>query len=85
VPTAVGIVDPFIGVGMAIAELAMALTVIGTALFGSSELSDRAFRLLRWIANRAEPPAPPRRPKDRANIPCAADKLADRTKEFIGF
>jgi hypothetical protein len=33
---------------MAIAELAVALTVIGTALFGSLELSERAFRLLGW-------------------------------------
>ena len=47
---------PYIGVGMAIVELAVALTVIGTALFGSPELSERAFRLLRWITNRAEPP-----------------------------
>jgi hypothetical protein len=36
----------------------LALTVIGTALFGSQELSERAFRLLRWIANRPEPTAP---------------------------
>ena len=60
VPTAVGIVHPFIGVGMAIVELVVALAVVGTALFGSLELSERAFRLLRWIANRAEPLAPPR-------------------------
>jgi hypothetical protein len=39
-------------------ELAVALTLIGTALFGSQALSDRAFRLLRWIANKPEPPAP---------------------------
>ena len=37
-------------------ELAATLTVLGTALFGSQALSERAFRLLRWIANRAEPP-----------------------------
>ena len=44
--------------GMAIAELAVALTVIGTALFGSPELSERAFRLLRWNrpARTASPP-----------------------------
>ena len=58
VPTAIGMVHPFIGVGMAIVELALALTVIGTALFGSPELSERAFRLLRWIANRPEPASP---------------------------
>ena len=61
VPTAIGMVHPFIGVGMAIVELALALTVIGTALFGSPELSERAFRLLRWIANRPEPASPAER------------------------
>jgi hypothetical protein len=39
-------------------ELAAALTIIGTALFGSQALSERGFRLLRWIANRPEPPGP---------------------------
>lgn len=52
---------------MAIVELAVALTVIGTALFGSRELSERAFRLLRWMANRPEPLAPSERPQDRGN------------------
>jgi hypothetical protein len=58
VPTALVVVaHPFLGVGLAILEAA-ALTVIGIALFGTPELSERAFRLLRWIVNRAEPPAP---------------------------
>jgi len=39
-------------------EVAVILTVLGTALFGSQALSERAFRLLRWVANRPEPPAP---------------------------
>jgi hypothetical protein len=34
------------------------LTVLGTALFGSETLSERAFRLLRWMGNRPEPPGP---------------------------
>jgi hypothetical protein len=38
--------------------IGVALTIISTALFGSQPISDRAFRLLRWIANRPEPPAP---------------------------
>lgn len=67
VPTVVGMVHPLIGLGMAIAELAVALTVIGTALFGSEELSERAFRLLRWMANRPEPLAPSEGPEDRGN------------------
>lgn len=39
-------------------ELGMSCTVIGTALFGTKRLSDRAFRILRWLGNRPEPPAP---------------------------
>ena len=64
-------IHPFIGVGMAIVELAVALTIIGTALFGSQELSERAFRLLRWIANQPEPPTPLQGPKDHGSDPDA--------------
>ena len=39
-------------------ETVVALAIIGAALFGRPELSERAFRLLRWTANRPEPPAP---------------------------
>jgi hypothetical protein len=39
-------------------ELAVILTVLGTALFGSQTLSERAFRMLRWLGNRPEPPGP---------------------------
>jgi hypothetical protein len=34
------------------------LVITGTALFGSQAVSERAFRLLRWITNQPEPPAP---------------------------
>jgi hypothetical protein len=44
--------------GPAIVELATVLTVLSTALFGSQTLSERAFRLLRWLGNRPEPPGP---------------------------
>jgi hypothetical protein len=47
-------------------ELAVALTVIGTALFGSQALSERAFRLLRWIATSPSPAAP--RPRRREHL-----------------
>jgi hypothetical protein len=57
-PAGIGVLHPMLGDIVAIIELAVALTVIGTALFGSPDLSDRAFRLLRWIGNRPEPPAP---------------------------
>ena len=50
--------NPLLGEVIAITEIAVALTVIAVALFGSQALSDRAFRLLRWFGNRPEPPAP---------------------------
>lgn len=57
-PICIGVANPVLGSIAFVTELAVALTIIGTALFGSQALSDRAFRLLRWIANRPEPPAP---------------------------
>lgn len=57
-PTGIGMLHPMLGEIVAIIELMLVLTVIGTVLFGSTVLSDRAFRLLRWIGNRPEPPAP---------------------------
>jgi hypothetical protein len=49
---------PMLGEVIAIAEVAVAMTVVGVALFGSKVLSERTFRLLRWFGNRPEPPAP---------------------------
>jgi len=57
-PIGAAVADPLLGKAVLAVELAVALTVIGTALFGSPSLSERAFRLLRWIANRPEPPGP---------------------------
>jgi hypothetical protein len=54
----VGVLHPVLGAAAAIVELGVALTIIATALFGSQALSDRAFRLLRWIGNRPEPRSP---------------------------
>jgi len=34
------------------------LVLIGTILFGSDDRKERAFRLLRWIADKPEPPGP---------------------------
>ena len=61
IPAALTAVNPTLAEASAVTELAVALTIIGTALFGSFVLSERAFRLLRWIGNRPEPPAPPGR------------------------
>jgi hypothetical protein len=57
-PVGIGILHPMLGEAIAVIEVAAMLTIIGTALFGSSALSERAFRLLRWLGNRPEPPSP---------------------------
>jgi hypothetical protein len=57
-PVAIGILHPVLGEIIAVVEVVVVFTIIATALFGSQTLSDRAFRLLRWIGNRPEPPAP---------------------------
>jgi hypothetical protein len=53
-----GILHPLLGEVIAIAETAAVLTVFAVALFGSKVLSERAFRLLRWLGNRPEQSAP---------------------------
>ena len=58
-PVGIGIFHPALGAIIAGIEVMVALTVIGTALFGGHAPSERAFRLLRWLANRPEPPGPP--------------------------
>lgn len=68
-PIGIGAADPLIGTMALVIELAVALTIIGTALFGSPALSERAFRLLRWIANRPEPPCPSAPGADLALVP----------------
>ena len=57
-PIGIGVADPLLGQIAIAIELAVALAIIGTALYGSKALSERAFRFLRWIANRPEPPGP---------------------------
>jgi hypothetical protein len=61
-PAVIWIVCPVLGVVVAAIEAATMLTIIGTALFGSQALSERAFRLLRWLGNRPEPSSPEARP-----------------------
>jgi hypothetical protein len=58
-PIGLGILHPVAGEAFAGAELTVLFVIIGTALFGSRVLSERAFRLLRWFGNRPEPPEPP--------------------------
>ena len=49
---------PLLGEVIAVIEVSVVLAIIVTALYGSKELSERAFRLLRWFVNRPEPPPP---------------------------
>jgi hypothetical protein len=51
---AIGVLHPFIGVVIALVAMSAALTILGTAMFGSPELSRRAFRLMCLIGNRPE-------------------------------
>jgi hypothetical protein len=57
-PAGIWVLHPMLGEVIAIIEVAVVLAIIGTALFGSPALVERAFRLLRWIGNRPEPPGP---------------------------
>jgi len=57
-PTAVYFVYPTVGLILGACELSIFMIVLVTALFGTSTLSERAFRLLRWLADRPEYAAP---------------------------
>ena len=50
---------PLVGLVIVSCETAIATITFAAALFGSEITSERAFRLLRWVANRPEPEAPP--------------------------
>lgn len=60
---ALGYLHPGLGVALAIADVAIpvliAIVLLTVILCGSKETYERVFRLLRWIVNRPEPPAPP--------------------------
>jgi hypothetical protein len=53
---------PALGEALAVADivipLILAIILLTAILRGSSQTCERVFRLLRWIANRPEPPAP---------------------------
>lgn len=51
----VGALHPLLGAIIALVAMAVALTIVGTAMFGSPELSRRAFRL---IGSRSESRSP---------------------------
>jgi hypothetical protein len=57
-----GYLHPALGAVLAaadvIAPVTIALILLAAILSGSKETVERVFRLLRWLANRPEPPAP---------------------------
>ncbi|MFI0425119.1 hypothetical protein [Spongiactinospora sp. 9N601] len=57
-PAVAWLADPRLGILVTGSILALAAVVVLAALFGSREVSERAFRLLRWISGRAEPRPP---------------------------
>jgi hypothetical protein len=61
-PAIIGIVHPVFGGVVVIVEAVVVLAIVLTALYASEARSERAFRLLRWLGNRPEPPNPDTRP-----------------------
>jgi len=57
-PVGLAMLQPVLAAFVVVSEVLIIVMIAGTALFGSPELSNRAFRLLRWIGGRAEPPPP---------------------------
>ena len=57
-PVVVGVLRPVLGVVVVFVAISVVLTILGTAMFGTPELSSRAFRLMRWIRNQPEPTTP---------------------------
>lgn len=55
VPTGVALINPALAAILASAELALLLTVLLTAVYAPELISERAFRLLRWMTGRPEP------------------------------
>ncbi|GAA3019726.1 hypothetical protein GCM10017559_49960 [Streptosporangium longisporum] len=60
-PAIAWVVHPILCGAIVSLQTTIGLFIIGVALFGSARLSERAFRLLRWAADRPEPPK--RRPR----------------------
>lgn len=74
---------PPIGLAIISCGVAATMIIIGAALFGSATVSGRAFRFLRWLADRPEPAAPPAevtRPVRRSNSGPDAGVIARRAR-----
>jgi uncharacterized membrane protein YfbV (UPF0208 family) len=57
-PVSVIALPPALGAAALAAELAFAVALAGIVIYGTREQADRTFRLLRWLRDRPEPPAP---------------------------
>lgn len=55
-PVAVGLFAPILSYLVIAVELALVLVITLTALYGSVRVSNRAFRIIRLVLNRPEPP-----------------------------
>jgi hypothetical protein len=49
---------PALGLVLAAVDVIVPLVLLVAILCGSTDTCERVFRLLRWVANRPEPPAP---------------------------
>lgn len=78
-PIGISVLHPLVGVALMIVELSMIAIIIATALFGTKELSDRAFRLLRMLGNRPEP-ASPQKPDEPGRSSSAPDGTTQTTE-----
>jgi len=86
---AAGYWHPALGAALAAADVivpaVIALVLLAAILRGSAEMCERAFRLLRWIAGRAEPPAPPVGTDGRAVVQRAgAGGAAGKSSSAVG-
>jgi hypothetical protein len=57
-PGAAACLNPVLGGVLAAVDVVVPLVAALVVLCGSAEACDRVFRLLRWIADRPEPPGP---------------------------
>jgi|ERR1035438_6467823 hypothetical protein len=65
-PFAAVALQPVFGAALLAAELVLVLIVLGIVVYGTQDHADRAFRLLRWLRSRPEPPAPIPPDEDKA-------------------
>ena len=73
-PAGTALAWPLFGLICAGTEIAVAIAIVFTALYGSDRHGIRAFRLLSWILNRPELTSPPRRGRTARHSPEGSDQ-----------